>query len=40
MAYRTVGGGGAAVGQGMAPPMRIAFDGPDVDMSLPTAGAP
>lgn len=36
MAYRTVGTGGAKVRAGMAPPMRIAFDGPDADMSLPT----
>jgi hypothetical protein len=35
MAYRTVGTGGAKVRAGMAPPMRIAFDGPDVDKSLP-----
>ena len=39
MAYRTVGAGGAKVASGMAPPMRIAFDGPDVDMTMPTAPA-
>ena len=32
MAYRTVGHGGARVAAGAAPPMRIAFDGPDADM--------
>ena len=28
MAFRTVGAGGAACGEGDAPPLRIAFDGP------------
>lgn len=37
IAYRTVGVGRGNVGPGMAPPMRIAFDGPDVDMTPPSA---
>ena len=39
MAYRTVGVGGARMKEGFAPPMRIAFDGPDVDMSMPGSGS-